>query len=1405
MPFTQSNIPAADYLVNRDPWLRRFGGRQAGKRISEQLYECCPPILRGRPIYDRLPGAAQAYNKDQDTFITKGTIILPEAKTVISSAEDLYFRTKFPSEYEERDYVSGSFLGPGSAAALFEGTNQAVKVGDNVANINILLRSAIFFWGEDRVRDDTNIAKKTIDFPGAVIQINPVTSGWIWIDGNGVLNITEGLPDGVANLSGNIWCDQNFDPALGQQACVERINVFERLDNYKDVLDVGDTSETVTWPPDEECEFATFNEVAPLFYFITDENGTITTWDDYRLFNTTFDPPLARYLMDYWDNLLQDKREQIDVFIDDALIPDTVGKQYITCDSVLRRLYREEIVDKILDSWDFGLINTETKQTIFNFLGSAELLELAQYDNLTHTWLDWLAQHFGLQDNETLNTNVWHRGSHFERQLQEGEVYFTIAEKRAILRNALGQDPFQTLADAGTFVEDFPIWNLVTDFWDLTELFWNSTGLVPSGEEEFVFTRFPFTTYNRIKPANWQGLMKEKGTKKALEFMFDVLGLHGYACTTDGPRFDLSQADFRTPLIPFKFANSVVIENRKQLNADGTITDIVPLEPRIGNYAETGYVRTGETILMQGYDKKLVVRAPFAWDRLGQQYNRLTEISRAWIREGELVTGYYNFLTGLSAAGEPVWKAEECTACKYVGTTWHSYSEDKSTLSDWYNNTDEYMNEEWTWIQNVTKDNLWKGIGFDRNPNFRNQDASYPIYVDNRRILAINYLNTSFQGGSPYAQENGGDVFPVIVSNDNGYSFEPLIPANVPDVSNTFAVSYKSPRKLRHTGLRTHLVDKKGILESLDDGETWNELINYTQEIDFYVHDVFRDEDRRRTYIASDNKIFGKIDGETTFTELFELTRYDEEDSYFTDAVMRSDGKEVVTAFVESKDNACHLVIHSTSDFGVTNFQELRTGPLMTENDVYDYKIRGLQNSLFKGDRETSYVFLFAPDAYSGENYSLFSRNQIREINEETEFYNLLNDAAALDRPPYVNQVLKTHVTDIKQNLRNNRFEYFTTTTLQNKRNIASPGDPTNYYYETEIVGEIYSSNIAFTDVQREQTNFKLAISNQVDVQTTTNDFIIKQQQLEDITASPITEEVTYNAYNSEQICSECGPGGTPLFEDVPVTEYTLYIPVIDTIHPTPGYPDTFHANESNEVYLKSVAIHAQDYISGFTQVHWELPKDSPILKFNIASNDIASATGRQFTPLEIPPVNSRFDPNYPGRYETLEVYSDFVPVREYQTGEYIKNDVFEPVFVNLVGYSGTDVKTVTFKLIPIYGHYYNNYDAIGGAALPYNQITITFADIWPDAVYPNQGALLNLADIDEAKITVRELHHPIVRDEISWSFGQIGTTSMNITIDAPFDTDTQYELSWQADIILENAADEILYQTSIKIHHEAP
>ena len=1400
MAFSQSNIPAADYLVNRDPWLRRFGGREAGKRISEQLYECCPPILRGRPIYDRLPGAAQAYNKDQDTFISKGTIILPEAKTVISTAEDLYFRTKFPSEYEERDYITGSFLGPGSAAALYENTNQAVKVGDDINNVNILLRSAIFFWGEDRVRDETEIAKKTIDFPGAVIQFTPVTSGWIWIDGEGNLNITQGLPDGVANLSGNIWCDQNADPALGQTACVERVNIFERETGLRDVLDVGDTSETVTWPPTEECEFSRFNEVAPLFYFVVNENGIITQWDDYRIFNTTFDPPIARYLMDYWDNLLQDKREQIDVFIDDSLIPDTAGRQYILCDSILRTLYREEIVDKILDSWDFGIITLETRETIFNFLGQAEILELSQYDTLTHAWLDWLAQHFGLQDNDNINANYWHKGSQFDNVLQENEVFYTIAEKRAILRNALGQDPFQELRDKGEFVEGFPIWNLVTDFWDLTELFWNSTDLVPAGTTEFVFTRFPFTTYNRIKPANWQGLLKEKGTTKSLEFMFDVLGLHGYACTTSDPRFQLTQADFRTPLIPFKFTNSVLVENRKQLNADGSITDIIPLEPRIGNYEETGYVRTGETILMQGYDRKLVVRAPFGWARNSQQFNRMLEISRTYVKEGDLVTGYYNFLTGNSAAGEPVWKREECSACKYVGTTWHTLSEDKSILTDWYNNTDEFVNGEYTWIQNLRDTSLWNGIGFDRDPNFRVQDAIYPIYVDNRKILAINYDGI----GAYYSQDNTGQAFPVIVSNDNGYSFEPL----TTDLPSTLAITYRNPRKLRHTGLSTFLVDERGILKSDDDGETWNEVINYySAEIDSKkFHDIFRDEDRRRTYIASGRAIYGKIDGEAAYSKLYELPLEQNGGGYYEydDAVLRSNGTEIVGFFTDSGDSfqRRRLAIWSSPDFGVTNFVPLKTGNLFSFADAYQYKIRAVNNSLATAINDTAYAFLYSPTLYASDGASrLYSKTVGGDVIEQSQFITDLTALAAENRPSYFRQVSGLRVTDIKQNLRNNRFEYFVTTLITNRINIASPGDPVNYSYETEPIGEIYSSNLTFEDLQREQSNFKLVIEdNDVDIQTNTGDFIIKQQQLQDINAAPVDEEITYNAYNTEQICSECGPGGTPQFADIPVTEYTLYIPIIDELHPS--YPTVFHTNENNDVYVKSVAIHAQDYITGFKHVHWETPKNSEVLRFNVANNDIASETGRQFTPLEIPPVGQRFDPTYPGRYETLEVYSLFAPSVEFDPGYWKVKREFEPIFVNLVGHSETDTKTVTFKLIPIYGHYYNNL-----IALPDNTIVITFDDLYPKDFpgYPGQVTVLDASEVEDVQVNIRELAHPIVRNEVSWSFSLIGTTSLTITVDPPFDTDSQYELSWQADLDFRKLTGEVIYQTSVKIHHEAP
>ena len=1285
-----STIPTADYFINRDPWLRRLGGREAGKRISEQLYECCPPILRGRPIYDRLPGAAEAYNKDSNTFIAQGTIILPEAQTVISDAEDVYFRERFPEEYAQRDYVKGSQLGPGSVAALFEDSRQAVKVGDTVSNRSILVRSGIFLWADDIVRDETEIAKQTIEFPGMTIMLPQNGSGWFWIDGNGNLNVTDGLPDGVANLSGNIWCDPAAVANLGESACVRRINVFQRDENLRDTFDVGLTDEEITWPPTEECEEPKFTEVSPIFRYVI-SNGVVEVWEDYRRFNRGFDLPVARYLMDYWDNVLQEKREQIDTFVDDALIPDTIGFNFLGCDTSLRQSYRNQTFDQILDAWDFGLIDGDAVETVFDFLTPLQLNELARYDALTHLWLDWLAQHFGFQDNATLNENVWHDGSQFDGTAQN-EVFYTIAEKRAILRNALGQDPFQTVIPAGTVVIDFPIWNLFEELWGLTEVFWNGTAEIPSNEVEFIFSRFPFVTFNRLTPDNWEGLLKAKGTVNSLLFMFDTLGLHGYACNQDTPRLYDITADFQTPLIPLKPVNSALISTIKTLDENGNVIEVLDDSGnptyRIGNYSITGYVRTGETVFSTDYDRKLVVRAPFSWGRTSQKWNRLQEISKTYVREGTLVTGYYNYLTGQSAAGEPVWYPEDCTACEYVVTS-HLYDS-----ASFYGSDDENIGSEFTWVQNMTDDNVWNNVGYERGANLAYNLVTYPIYVEDRTILAI---VSEENNHDVTKRNNAGLEFPLVASYDNGITFEP-INTNYDNASAPNPISFG--RKLRHVAGNTFLVAEDIIIFSQDAGINWFGF--NTTGISGQLFDIFPNPDTRRLYVVSSDGIYSRLDTETTFT-LLNTFPIDDPTDLLVDAVVRV--RENVVAVMYTVVNTSNelYVRTATMEFDGASIFVNYTQDLGLDTAIGTFKLRTgniTRNDQFIVELDNQWYF------YTDDIQEYFVTNlRFGDSTDNSAVFATIYSQILLDYPTY--STFET--TDIRFNQNSSRFEFLIT--------IDDPA--------LTPFGAIYSIGLNLDDPTQE--NFGI---NLIEGETKTGDFIIKRIQVQDIDATIIDEPITFVNVAKRDVISSDPSIPVDLFY-YNVDSFDVSIPCIDINHPE--YPLTFFPNEDDKRNI--VAINSSRYLSGANYFNYELPTVAPDIQFTVTNEDLTNtATTPEFEPSDnswsILQVSCTKDP-------TDEKTTDLPAVGNYTEVSSVDGTNFQ-----MRGHTLNDQATIFFKVNPYFGYYVNNYYPNSTDTYS-NVVTVPYANHVP----PNID--FSLVTSIDAELFIMSPHEDLLGTEI--------------------------------------------------------
>ena len=1280
MVLSQSSIPAADFLIKRDPWLKRLGAREPGRRISESIFECSEPILRGRPIYDRLPGAAQAYNKDQNTFISQGTIILPEAKTVISSAEDLYFRSQFPELYTERDYITGSFLGPGSAAALFEDNGISVAENAEIVGRNILFRSAILFWGNDAIRDDSNIAKQSIRFPGAVVQLPLNGSGWFWIDGLGQLQVTDRLPDGIASLTGNIWCNPSNQAELGQQACVQLVRYFNRSENYSDILDVGLTNDEITWPPGEECEEALLNEVTPLFKYTTFD-GKLTKWEDFRRFNTSFDPPIARWITDYFDNLLQEKREVIDVFVDDYLNPDTIGLQFVEVNSSLRQTFRPETVDKILDSFDFGLITEDSiTNGPFAFLNTTQIIELQTYDFLTNQWLDWLAQHFGLQDNGTPNRNYWHNGSFFDADLAENEVYYTIAEKRAILRNTLAQDPFQRFVEIVAPVVIDPIWDSFEDFWEVTQAVWNQVINISQGESEFQFSRFPFTVYNRIKPADWYGLMRAKGSIKGLEFMFDVLGLHGYACLTDEPRFENETADFEIPLIPFKFTNSVTVGFRKEVNEEGEI--VATNDPFLQNYQSV--VRTGETIFMSDYDRKVVVRAPFSWDRTSQQWNRLDEITNTYAKTGDVVTGYYHYITGRSSAGEPIWFEENCKSCRYLVTSrlldpgnlpYYNddppfYEEDESF---YFFENEAGSRHEYTWIQNSQALNTFDGVGFNRaGQNFQLTWTINPSYINERTIL-IGF--ESFKGKTVATTgTNSNKALPLAISYDNGCNFELLDP-------NAEINLIRWAKQIRVFSDNIYVVGNfddentpDTIIFSRDNAKTWNTYIDVSNATlngagVTKIYDIFHDIDGRRIYIATDIGIFSKFDNSPIITifHLYDLSQFSianlgagGTDTPNISDVLITKVNGIIFLWIY-EDNAGIVTIARTNNEGANFFYDFTKtniggGGGFGHNLLADSNITISVNNFIGTLEDNLVLFLYyatIPEndcllvAYNSKGeYNLFPHAEIaREILQE-----LANEDPLISPgDPYGNDlgspIIGITMTDVQINFKTKRIEYLITGRFTEDIAFLTP-------FPSGRNAAIFSSNFDFSDFRLEYHGIEIYSKTSYlygeedekqkggETLNISRDFLIKNRTILDADPKPISFPI--NILSQTQIIPEYS---------IPNDYETIYIPCFDD--------EDDAVNAITPKRDKVTPINANEFLDGYKQISWKIPPLRDNFNFIVVNEEILEKESnplygvyltREISENEFNPLSS-INPLFTGKDEILLVSCENLLLELYGAG----------------------------------------------------------------------------------------------------------------------------------------------------------
>lgn len=845
-----SNISASNYLIERDPWLQKLGARNPGERIEQSCNECFPKILRGRPTYDRLPGAAQAYNKENNDYLSRGTIIIPEALTTITSAEDIFFRERFPKEYATRDYISGSYFGPGSGAALSLNNLKPINNGTNITDLEILIRSATIFWGESRIRDASNISKDTQLFPGLILTLPLTFSGWIFIDGAGSLQIQEQLPDSILNLTDNIWCNSNSPSKI----CAKRIRAFTNEDTLFDKLDLSEGSSNVLANSTNTLEPLLY-EVSPLYKFST-INGKLTLWEDYRRFNREFDAPVAKWLTDHGDNFLMDKKEQIDTFFDDYLYPDSVGLFLLRCDGPIRSSYKSENVNKLVDSWDFGLINEESLRGPFDFITNSELDDFLNYDFYTNKILDWLAQHFGFIDNGT-KYNIWHNGSSYGRSVNNGDVFYNISEKRAILRNAYTQDVFQ----------DYDYEN-----------------------KEFYFTRFPFSLYNRLKPSNWDGLLKARGTKAALEFMFDVLGLHGYKSYTMQPRYTDSLLDFDEALDLIKYSNKPLINYIKELTPEGTIIDRLPLAYNDINYSETGVFKVGESVFAEGHDKRYVLRVPFSWDRPSKNWNRVKEISNTYALNDTINIGYYYYVIGKSAAGECIFENEKTLITEYI------LSEEYISIPEIYsiNNVKNlYLNYTDTYNKYI------KTLSLD----YKNKDCDVPLLND-VSVTKFKYIDPIYlkQSTILYAAQIIDSSYsfinsvPLLMSVDNGHSFNYVTDTNIIGAESTYKI--RTVHKMSFFNGTIYLMgrDSNGEDKMFISSDNAQSFTEYNLPENTTPLDIIYDNENQVTYLAMGTKTYYKYNSNGTWNVLI--------DSYFL-----NDYESIDNVSIINNNNGIYILI----------------------------------------------------------------------------------------------------------------------------------------------------------------------------------------------------------------------------------------------------------------------------------------------------------------------------------------------------------------------------------------------------------------------------------------------------------------------------------------------------------------
>lgn len=1153
MTLAENYVPAADYIINKDPWLKRLGARAAGKSISSSMLEAIIPVLRGRPIYDRLPGLNEAYNKETESFINNGTIVLPEAETIINEAEDAYFRARFPEQYRERDYVTGSSKGPGSAALFYEDTLNDLKIGDNVSNKRIFIRSALIFWANEAIRDSSNILKNLIQYNGQIFIFPDNASGWLWIDSNGTLQITESLPDGVANLTSNIWCNPNADAFIGEKACAVRLIDFRLKETeYRDILDVGKTSEAPTWIPENNAA-PKIREVAPLYQFSI-RGGILERLNDYRRFNRGFEYPIARWLTEYWDNLLQEKREVIETFVDDYLNPDTVGFQFIGRESNLRTKYKPRNLDLIIDAWDFGLIDPTTNETDFNFLTAADFDELFIYDANTHLWLDWLAQHFGLQDNGTPNRNYWHRGSRYSNNLRDNEVYYTIAEKRTLLRNALAQDQLKET----TFIEEnnnstLLFWNSATSPWSQENATWDNSNFINTNATEFKFARFPFSVYNRIKPRDWQSLLRAKGTINGVHFMFDLLGLHGHVCKENKLRTNIEAIDFEIPLTLVKPSNSVTIEYKKVATENGIEESS---EFRTEGYINTGIIKADETVLMKGYEGKVLVRTPF-WQRPSQPYNRLQEIIHTYAPHNKIVAGNYYFVPNLSAADEPIWNLEVCRSHKYLITTWLLNS--NSVSGDVIN-----------YMQDATSENTWETSGFNREPlHLEKTWATDPVYVDERTILVALAKNR----GDNNAGDNIERAFPLLKTVNNGVTYKEAgknyFNKKLPD---NLAVKYAIRLKTFDNNIyliAENYESRNIVLRSIDAGDSWTILKMDASIENQLIFDIAHNIDAGFIIIATNIGIYRRFRNEATWILLaaWDLVTFPNF-NVVSASIALDTNNEIIATYIFSDNVSLNCRTLRSPNLGITwlqEFEAINYDNVFGEERYPETKILYVNSDEFSDSDLNVPQFLFLVTSNNNVSFILTFNSLQQFIKQDNVAENINN---LLDAASYT-------INDVTVNYNNARLEYLVTT-YNNAR--------------TAIAAFIVSSDLNFSNFKIEEKNINLRDDS--NYTQTPRHFLRKQITLKDVNNEPLKEDINF-------VTSKTAPPINLQLDnnDASIIRYiNIWSPVIDVKRTS----HWIRFNEEAPIREYYWPLATSDFFNGYRNESWILPTLRGNYQFNI-------------------------------------------------------------------------------------------------------------------------------------------------------------------------------------------------------------